>query len=121
VQGAVDRISKEESKLTIIIIAHRLTTIETAENLLYIEDKDKLILAKKGSEEYRDIMRKLRSRNYAHQEEQEQMKIEEVHEKSEIQQQLSREFSMAKGVSQVGPSEVQVQAEDGVQDKKQER
>jgi len=49
VQSAIDKISKEETKLTIIIIAHRLTTIETAENLLYIEDKDKLILAPKGT------------------------------------------------------------------------
>lgn len=37
VQDAIDNISKGEENLTIIMIAHRLQTIETASNLLYIE------------------------------------------------------------------------------------
>ncbi len=42
VQNAIENIQKIEKEagghLTIIMIAHRLQTIETAENLLYIND-----------------------------------------------------------------------------------
>lgn len=35
VQAAIEKIAKSGSGLTIIIIAHRLTTIASADNLLY--------------------------------------------------------------------------------------
>lgn len=49
VQDAIDNISKGEENLTIIMIAHRLQTIETASNLLYIESNQKLLNASKGT------------------------------------------------------------------------
>ena len=39
VQDAIDNISKGDTKLTIVMIAHRLQTIMTAQNLLYLESK----------------------------------------------------------------------------------
>eukprot|EP00347_Sterkiella_histriomuscorum_P020418 403337881 len=67
VQGAIDKISSEESKLTIIMIAHRLQTIMTAKNLLYLESKDSVVPATKGTPEYVEIMNRLQETNYAHQ------------------------------------------------------
>jgi len=62
VQDAVDQISKEQSsenKLTIIMIAHRLQTIMTAQNLLYIESQEQMLAGEKGTKEYELIMQKL--------------------------------------------------------------
>ena len=49
------------------MIAHRLTTIQSAENLLYLEDASIVKGAAKGTKEYEDIMDKLTHHNYAHQ------------------------------------------------------
>lgn len=46
------------------MIAHRLQTIETATNLLYIENKETLLPGVKGSAEYDAIMRKLKEEVY---------------------------------------------------------
>lgn len=67
VQEAIDKISKEEKQLTIIMIAHRLQTIEKADNLIYIESNTTLLQGKKGTTAYNSIMKKLREENYKHQ------------------------------------------------------
>lgn len=41
------------------MIAHRLQTIMTAQNLLYIEDPNTMLAGSKGSPEYESIMQKL--------------------------------------------------------------
>ena len=49
------------------MIAHRLQTIMTADNLLYLESPTSVLSAQKGSAEYKDIMDRLMRTNYAHQ------------------------------------------------------
>ena len=66
VQGAIDKISKEQHNLTIIMIAHRLQTIEKAKNLLYIENNCTMLNGEKGKPEYSEIMNKLREEDYKH-------------------------------------------------------
>ena len=48
------------------MIAHRLQTIETAENLLYLESSQSVLGAQKGTNEYTEIMDRLKRTNYAH-------------------------------------------------------
>jgi hypothetical protein len=48
------------------MIAHRLQTIETADNLLYMESPTSIIGAAKGTPEYDSIMNKLKSDTYKH-------------------------------------------------------
>lgn len=50
------------------MIAHRLQTIETAQNLLYIDSAKKIIPAEKGTAEYDQIIQKLKTETYKHQE-----------------------------------------------------
>ena len=67
VQEAINYIQKEKSSdLTIIMIAHRLNTIASAENLLFLETPTNQISAQKGTEEYDELMERLKSTNYAH-------------------------------------------------------
>jgi len=72
VQAAIHKIQDIEeeagSKLTIIMIAHRLQTIETAKNLLFIENSKTIRAAEKGTPEYDQIIQKLKTENYKHQE-----------------------------------------------------
>ena len=49
------------------MIAHRLQTIQTAENLLYLESPTSVIAAEKGTAEYDELMDRLMRTNYAHQ------------------------------------------------------
>ena len=65
VQGAIDKIAKSGSGLTILIIAHRLTTIASADNLLYFKSRSDLVSAAKGTPEYNEIFEKLKSISYA--------------------------------------------------------
>lgn len=65
VQGAIDAIAKSSSGLTIIIIAHRLTTVASADNLLYFKSKSELVSAAKGTAEYNEIFEKLQAIQYA--------------------------------------------------------
>lgn len=53
--------------MTIIMIAHRLQTILTADNLLYLESPTSVIGASKGTPEYDQIIERLKRTNYAHQ------------------------------------------------------
>ena len=48
------------------MIAHRLTTIESADNLLYFKSRNELISAEKGSPEYEEIFEKLKCISYAY-------------------------------------------------------
>jgi len=54
-------------KLTIIMIAHRLNTIQTADNLLYLENPRSVLAGAKGTTEYNEIMDRLKKTSYAHQ------------------------------------------------------
>ena len=66
VQEAIDSISSKDNKLTIVIIAHRLETIMTAQNLLYFESNTTLVPSAKGTPEYDRIIKKLKEEVYAH-------------------------------------------------------
>ena len=52
--------------MTVIMIAHRLQTIMTAENLLFLESPNNAIEAEKGSEEYDELLERLKKTSYAH-------------------------------------------------------
>ena len=49
------------------MIAHRLQTIESAQNLLYLESSSEVQAGEKGTPEYDLLIKKLRSTSYAHQ------------------------------------------------------
>ncbi len=66
VQTAIDNIAKSGIKLTIIIIAHRLTTIASADNLLYFKSRSELVTASKGTPEYDELFEKLKCIQYAY-------------------------------------------------------
>jgi len=68
VQQAIENIKEGEDNLTIIMIAHRLQTIETAQNLLYINSPKQMLAAEKYTEEYDYIMNLLKTETYKHQE-----------------------------------------------------
>lgn len=48
------------------MIAHRLQTIMTADNLLFIESNKSLLPAAKGTPEYDALIKRLQEINYAH-------------------------------------------------------
>ena len=54
------------------MIAHRLQTIATAENLLYISNPKEILAAQKGTQKYDEIMNKLKTETYKHQEAQQE-------------------------------------------------
>lgn len=58
--------------MTVIVIAHRLTTIEASDNIIFLEAKNKAVEAAKGTPEYDQVMEKLKAENYAHQKEEEE-------------------------------------------------
>ena len=60
VQRAIDLISKSDDKMTIVMIAHRLTTIASADNLLYFKSRSQLVSAEKGTPAYEEIFEKLK-------------------------------------------------------------
>ena len=74
--------------MTIIMIAHRLQTIMTADNLLFL-DNDKQISAEKGTEEYNELIDRLMKKNYAHQADND--------DEEEIYQALQMQKDMYKG------------------------
>lgn len=59
VQGAIDSIAAGDNKLTIITIAHRLQTIASSKNILFLESKKSIVPAVKGTPEYEVIWKKL--------------------------------------------------------------
>ena len=48
------------------MIAHRLTTIASADNLLYFKSRSQLVSAEKGTPEYEEIFEKLKCIQYAY-------------------------------------------------------
>ena len=48
------------------MIAHRLTTIASADNLLYFKSRSELVAAEKGTPEYDEIFEKLKCIQYAY-------------------------------------------------------
>lgn len=66
VQAAINQIANSGAKLTILIIAHRLTTIESANNLLFFKSRSELVSASKGSPEYAEIFEKLKAISYTY-------------------------------------------------------
>ena len=98
VQAAILKISKEmEGNLTIIMIAHRLQTIQSAQNLLFIESPRVMKAGKKGTKEYEMIMSELKKKNYAHQ----------VESDDEEQAEMQVNNSNLKGVDNLGHSFVE--------------
>ena len=64
------------------MIAHRLTTIASADNLLYFKSRSNLVSAAKGSQEYDEIFEKLKCIQYAYGDE--EHKEEEAEDDDEI-------------------------------------
>ena len=78
------------------MIAHRLQTIATADNLLYLEHPTSVLGAQKGTPEYTAIMDRLKKTSYAHQADNAEDEDESVEsddeedEKSEVQSAYSK-------------------------------
>ena len=84
VQTAILNVQKQQAgNLTIIMIAHRLQTIMTADNLLYLEHPTSVLEAQKGTPEYTEIMDRLKKTNYAHQADDAEDEIESVESESD--------------------------------------
>ena len=81
VQAAIEKISKAGSGLTIVIIAQRLTTIASADNLLFFKSRSELVNAAKGTQEYNEIFEQLKSISYA--QGQDDVEEEEEHDASD--------------------------------------
>jgi ABC-type multidrug transport system ATPase subunit len=90
VQTAIDNIAKSGLKMTIVIIAHRLTTIASADNLLFFKSRSELVTASKGTSEYDEIFEKLKCIQYAYGDD-EQDKISSGSEE-DIDEQKSLEY-----------------------------
>jgi len=67
VQEAITHIQKQAEGLTVIMIAHRLETIQTADNLLFLETSTSVLDAVKGTPEYDELLNRLKKTTYAHQ------------------------------------------------------
>ena len=68
------------------MIAHRLQTIMTADNLLYLETPTKVRAGQKGTPEYDQIMDQLKSTNYAHQVKDQEEEAQESEESEESEE-----------------------------------
>ena len=72
--------------MTIIIIAHRLTSIKSASNLLFIEGRNKIKLFQAGTDTYNKAINRLKNFTYAfgegENEEIEQKKITKMRQSS---------------------------------------
>ena len=66
VQKAIESIQASGVKTTIIMIAHRLTTIKCAKNLLFFESSNKIVAARKNTDKYDEILEKLKAISYAY-------------------------------------------------------
>ena len=67
VQEAITHIQQQSEGLTVIMIAHRLETIQTADNLLFLETSTSVLDAVKGTPEYDELINRLKKTTYAHQ------------------------------------------------------
>jgi len=48
------------------MIAHRFSTIQTAKNILFLEENNSVLSAVKGTDEYDRLITRLVNINYAH-------------------------------------------------------
>ena len=92
------------------MIAHRLQTIMTADNLLYLETPTKVRAGQKGTPEYDQIMDQLKSTNYAHQvkeleEAQESEESEESEEEKEDKAEVRSAYSKGSNSLQMSRKE----------------
>lgn len=76
--------------MTIVMIAHRLGTIQSANNLLFLEDNNSVLSAEKGTDEYQVLLDRLMEINYKHQKDLPQI-VEEEKEKKVIDQVVNEE------------------------------
>ena len=85
VQNAIEKIDTKNG-LTILTIAHRLTSIKNAKNLLCIETRDKICSYTKGSQGYEEALAQIKNLTQpfgeGEEEEQQQDKIEVLHKNS---------------------------------------
>ena len=65
------------------MIAHRLQTIMTADNLLYLETPTKVRSGQKGTPEYDQIMDELKSTKYSHQAK--ELEVEDEEDKESVE------------------------------------
>jgi hypothetical protein len=86
------------------MIAHRLQTIATAQNLLYIDNPKRILAAEKGTAEYDAIMNKLKTETYKHQADIEQDTAKKVAEDDDS------DGEEVPGEREFGPIEVGVKA-----------
>lgn len=77
------------------MIAHRLQTIQTAENLLFLESPTSVIAGEKGTSEYTELIDRLMKTNYAHQ----VTGDAEADEANELKYLLQHRHQMVKGIS----------------------
>lgn len=97
-QKAIDKIAFEsKNNMTIVIIAHRLGTIKSAQNLLFLEENNSVLAAEKGTDEYKVLLDRLMEINYKHQKDLPKPAEEEVDEKlaPEIVTELETKKKMA--------------------------
>ena len=59
VQKVIEQLSTSNKNLTIVIIAHRLSSIECADYLLHFENHSHLVSVKKGSAGYKKVLEQL--------------------------------------------------------------
>ena len=71
------------------MIAHRLTTISSADNLLYFKSRSELVSASKGTPEYDEIFEKLKCIQYAYGDDDEKGNSEENEDDSDGEDQFS--------------------------------
>ena len=102
VQEAIQHIQKElGGSMTIIMIAHRLQTIITADNLVYLKDSKTALQATKndGTSNYNDIIERLEKTNYAHQQEKQTASETEERNDTRLQTLISKQKSSMNGNS----------------------
>lgn len=64
-QDAIEKIGKEVNGLTILIIAHRVTTIASANNLLFFRSRSHLDYTAKGTRQYNEIFETIKNIAYS--------------------------------------------------------
>jgi hypothetical protein len=72
VQAAIEALEREQQqtagagKMTILTIAHRLSSIRQAKNLLFIESRNKVTWHRQGTASYEEALNRLKNVNHAY-------------------------------------------------------